>query len=117
MVVTNIRVIRYTTTPESVEENIRLVSEVYAELDEIRPDNFRYATVLLPDENTFLHLAIADGDAKPLPDCRPSRTSSATSARGSSPRRRSLPVRSSARTRYRSSGKVARCLPMRRTKR
>jgi len=67
MGMTNIRVVRYTTTPETVAENTRLVSQVFAALDDAKPDGFRYGTLLLPEENTFLHLVITPGEENPLP--------------------------------------------------
>jgi hypothetical protein len=62
-----IRVVRYTTSPQARDENARLVSEVYSALAETQPDEFRYATLLLADDATFLHLAVEDGDDSPLP--------------------------------------------------
>lgn len=65
---TNIRVVRYTTHPEAVEENIRLVAAVYEQLEATESETFRYATMLHPEENSFLHLAIAYDDRPPLPE-------------------------------------------------
>jgi hypothetical protein len=64
---TKIRVVRYTTTPETVAENTRLVSEVFAALDAAKPEGLRYGTLLLPDEDTFIHIVLTPGDASPLP--------------------------------------------------
>ena len=63
---TQIRVVRYTTTPEARDENAELVSRVYAALAETQPDGLRYATLLLAEENAFVHLAIHDGEDNPL---------------------------------------------------
>jgi hypothetical protein len=65
---TNIRVVRYTTRPEAVEENSRLVSAVYEELSGTGSDTFRYATLLLPEEGAWVHVAVSDDDHPPLPD-------------------------------------------------
>jgi hypothetical protein len=65
--VTRIRVVRYTTTPQARDENARLVSAVYTALAGTRPDGLRYATLLLDDEDTFLHLAVQDGADGVLP--------------------------------------------------
>lgn len=60
------KVIRYKTTPESAEENERLVRGVYAELAERQPEGFRYATFRLDDGVSFVHVAIQDGEQNPL---------------------------------------------------
>jgi hypothetical protein len=64
---TTIRVIQYTTRPEAVAENIRLVAAVYDELAQRGPEAFRYATLLLKDD-AFLHLALTDDRPAPLSD-------------------------------------------------
>lgn len=48
--------IRYRVKPDRVTENQRLVEAVYAELGAKRPDGIRYATFLLEDGVTFIHL-------------------------------------------------------------
>jgi hypothetical protein len=59
--------VRYTVKPDQVARNEELVRNVYAELAELDPDGFRYATFRLDDSRTFVHLAtVEDGDA-PLP--------------------------------------------------
>ena len=63
---TTVKVIRYTTTPESADENARLVADVYAELSGTKPDGLRYATFRLDDGVSFLHVAVLDGDENPL---------------------------------------------------
>ncbi|HEY3713380.1 MAG TPA: hypothetical protein VGL39_02545 [Jatrophihabitantaceae bacterium] len=64
---TRIRVVRYTTSAQARDENARLVSEVYSALAVTQPDEFRYATLLLDDDATFIHLAVQDGLDAPLP--------------------------------------------------
>lgn len=61
-------VVRYRTRPEAAEENLRLVRQVFAELDEDRPDGLRYATFHLADGVTFVHVAVVEGEQSPLAD-------------------------------------------------
>jgi hypothetical protein len=58
---------RGTTHPQAVEANSWLVASVYEQLEATRSETFRYATLLLPDESSFLHIAISDDDHPPLP--------------------------------------------------
>jgi hypothetical protein len=58
---TDIHVIRYTTRPDAIDENARLVAGVYGELAARRPAGLRYATLLLPAEGLFLHVVTHDG--------------------------------------------------------
>lgn len=60
------KVIRYTTTPDSAEENERLIGAVFAELAQQAPNGLRYAAFRLDDGVSFLHLAILDEDDNPL---------------------------------------------------
>jgi len=53
-------VVRYTVKPEHVEENQRLIERVFAELAESDPGGIRYATFLLKDGVTFVHVASID---------------------------------------------------------
>jgi hypothetical protein len=64
----NIRLVRYTTRPDAAADNAELVRAVYEQLAATGADNFRYATLLVPSENSFVHLAISDDDHPPLPD-------------------------------------------------
>lgn len=60
--------VRYTVKPDRVEENERLVRDVYAELAERDPGTIRYATFRLADGVTFVHVASHVGKgANPLP--------------------------------------------------
>ena len=63
---TVVKVIRYTTTPESADENARLVGAVYAELAREKPPGLRYATFRLDDGVSFLHVALLDAEENPL---------------------------------------------------
>ncbi len=60
-------VVRYTTTPQARNQNAQLVSEVYATLAEAQPEGLRYATLLLDDSTTFVHVAAQDGSDNALP--------------------------------------------------
>ena len=60
------KVIRYKTTPETADDNERLVRAVYAELATTGPDGFRYATFRLDDGVSFVHVAVLDGEENPL---------------------------------------------------
>ena len=58
--------VRYTTKPESADENERLIRDVFAELAEQRPSGLHYATFRLDDGVSFLHVAVIDGATNPL---------------------------------------------------
>jgi hypothetical protein len=60
------KVIRYKTTPETADDNERLVRAVYAELAAKSPEGFRYATFRLDDGVSFVHVAVLDGEENPL---------------------------------------------------
>lgn len=61
------KVVRYTTKPESAEENARLIREVFAELASQRPAGLRYAAFRLDDGVSFVHVAeLDDGSQNPL---------------------------------------------------
>ncbi len=60
-------VVRYRVKPESLDDNVRLVRRVYAELAETRPEGLRYSTYRV-DDLTFVHVAVVDGTANPLDD-------------------------------------------------
>jgi hypothetical protein len=60
------KVVRYTTTPEGAEVNERLIRAVFAELATTGPDGLRYAAYRLAGADTFLHVAVLDGDSNPL---------------------------------------------------
>jgi hypothetical protein len=59
-------VVRYTTRPETADENQRLVQAVYAELARNDPGGLRYATLRLADGVSFIHMALVEGEANPL---------------------------------------------------
>jgi hypothetical protein len=61
------KVVRYTTKPDSAEENARLIREVFAELASRRPSGLRYAAFRLDDGVSFVHVAeLDDAGRNPL---------------------------------------------------
>ncbi|HEY7146900.1 MAG TPA: hypothetical protein VH637_21865 [Streptosporangiaceae bacterium] len=60
------KVVRYTTRPESADENEQLIKAVFAELAEQQPDGLRYASFRLDDGVSFVHVAVLEGEENPL---------------------------------------------------
>ena len=58
--------VRYKVKPDRVAENKELVRAVYEELETAGPSDFHYATFLLDDGVSFVHIAY-HGDGNPLP--------------------------------------------------
>lgn len=56
-------VIRYQLHPDQVEEQLRLLDDVYREMHAVRPRDLSYTTIQLDDDVSFL--AIVSGDAGP----------------------------------------------------
>ena len=61
-------VVRYKVKPDQVEENARLVKNVFAELKSKAPDGVHYMTLNLND-GTFVHFATVEDDTgdNPIP--------------------------------------------------
>ena len=59
-------IIRYRTRPEQAAANEELIRAVYEELGKTQPDGLSYATFLLADRVTFLHLVAAEQTPSPL---------------------------------------------------
>jgi hypothetical protein len=59
-------IVQYKVKPGQVERNTELVQAVYRELASSAPDGLRYATVLLDDGVTFIHIADQDTDGPSL---------------------------------------------------
>ena len=57
---------RYRVMPDRLDEHLRLLAEVYAELDRVAPDGFSWATFRLED-GSFLEIAIDPNLPGPLP--------------------------------------------------
>jgi hypothetical protein len=55
-------IIRYRTKPDQADANAELVRAVYAELHQTRPDGFRYTTLRLDDQVTFVHITQSERD-------------------------------------------------------
>ena len=53
--------VRYRVKPDRVTENEELVRGVYTELAAVAAPAFHYATFLLDDGVTFVHIAVGDG--------------------------------------------------------
>jgi hypothetical protein len=57
-------IVRYKVKPGRVEENEKFVRAVYAELSEVKPAHFSYATYKLDDGLSFIHIAEFTGEGK-----------------------------------------------------
>jgi len=55
-------VVRYTTKPESADENEKLIKAVFAQLTEQQPEGLRYVAIRLDDGASFIHIAVLDDD-------------------------------------------------------
>ena len=61
-------IVRYRVKPGRAEENAELVRAVYAELERDGAPGFRYATFVMDDGVSFVHVALAEeGHDVPLP--------------------------------------------------
>ncbi len=65
-----ITVVRYTTTPETAGDNAALIRDVFAELADQHADGIRYASLLLDDGVSFVHVAAVTGEHNPLTTSR-----------------------------------------------
>jgi hypothetical protein len=54
-------VVRYRVKPGRAAENAELVAAVCAEMHALAPEGFRYATFVLEDGLSFVHIAISSG--------------------------------------------------------
>lgn len=54
-------VVRYRVKPGRAAENAELVAAACAEMHALQPPGFRYATFVLDDGLSFVHIAISDG--------------------------------------------------------
>ncbi|MFL5847254.1 MAG: hypothetical protein ACJ762_21465 [Solirubrobacteraceae bacterium] len=63
----SVTVVRYRVHEQHAEANEALVAEVYAALAAAAPPGFRYATLVLEDGVSFVHVAVLTGEqAAPL---------------------------------------------------
>jgi hypothetical protein len=59
-------VVRYTTRPDTADENEQLIKAVFAQLAEQRPKGLRYVAVRLDDGVSFVHVAVLEDEHNPL---------------------------------------------------
>jgi hypothetical protein len=59
-------IVRYRVKPGQEERNAELVRAVCAELSELDPGGFSYATFRQEDGRTFVHIAVTEGE-EPAP--------------------------------------------------
>jgi hypothetical protein len=62
-------VVSYRVKPEAVEEHVRLIRAVFAQLHAEQPGNVEYKVVCLDDGVSFVHISTADtpDGSNPLP--------------------------------------------------
>lgn len=58
--------IKYTVRPEEMAEHLRLMAEVYADLQRRAPADLAYVTYQLEDGNSFVELFSSDAGPGPL---------------------------------------------------
>jgi hypothetical protein len=68
-VISNV-VVSYTVKPEAIEEHLRLIRGVFAQLDADTPANIEYKVMQLADGVSFVHVSTADtpDGSNPLPE-------------------------------------------------
>lgn len=54
--------VTYQVKPDQVAENIQLIESVFEELNTAAPDGLRYASFMLEDGVTFVHVASVESD-------------------------------------------------------
>jgi hypothetical protein len=59
-------IVRYTTRPDTADENEKLIKAVFAQLAEQSPAGLRYVAIRLDDGVSFMHVAVLDDDHNPL---------------------------------------------------
>ncbi|GAT66685.1 hypothetical protein HS048_13405 [Planomonospora sp. ID91781] len=60
-------VLRYTVKPDHLDRHLRLLADVYAELDRLRPARFSWATYRIPGSRDFIEIATGHPLPGPLP--------------------------------------------------
>lgn len=58
-------VVRYKTQPDKAQENVRLIEDVFRELNAAAPNGVRYLALRL-DDDTFVHVYAAEDGAQPI---------------------------------------------------
>ena len=63
-------IVRYKVKANKAEENRDFIRHVFEELDENKPDGFRYVSFNLDDGVSFIHIAVAESEdgENPLPE-------------------------------------------------
>lgn len=61
-------VLHYTVKSESLDQHLELLSDVYSELDAVRPSSFSWATFQVPGCRDFIEIATGHPLPGPLPD-------------------------------------------------
>lgn len=63
-------VVSYQVRPEALDEHVRLIEGIFAQLDAEQPDNVEYKVVCLDDGISFVHVSTAEtpDGANPLPE-------------------------------------------------
>jgi hypothetical protein len=59
-------IVRYTTRPESADENEKLIRAVFAQLADQMPEGLSYVAIRLDDGVSFMHVAVIEHDSNPL---------------------------------------------------
>jgi hypothetical protein len=59
-------IVRYRVKADRAEENVRLIEQVFAQLDAEKPAGLRYATFRGPDGRDFTHVAVMEDGGTPL---------------------------------------------------
>jgi len=59
-------IVRYRTTPQTADDNARLIRDVFAALEASAPDSLDYTAHRLADGVTFVHVAHLTGPDNPL---------------------------------------------------
>jgi hypothetical protein len=59
-------VVRYTTRPDTADENEQLIKAVFIQLAEQQPKGLRYVAIRLDDGVSFVHVAVLEHEHNPL---------------------------------------------------
>jgi hypothetical protein len=62
----HVAVVRYTTRPDTADENEQLIKAVFTQLAEQQPKGLRYVAIRLDDGVSFVHVAILEHEHNPL---------------------------------------------------
>jgi hypothetical protein len=62
----HVAVVRYTTRPDTADENEQLIKAVFTQLAEQAPKGLRYLAIRLDDGVSFVHVAVLENEHNPL---------------------------------------------------